>query len=89
MIQVELTLKRASASPLPAIGTMTTFDVLAGVVLVSRIFKAAASPVGSPWMDARVQVQRLANTETFRHQIGGGPVSADHVSPFPISLHRA
>jgi hypothetical protein len=41
---------RASASrPLPANGD-DDFDVLANGVVVGRIFKANAAPVGSPWM---------------------------------------
>jgi hypothetical protein len=32
------------------VGMMNDFDVLASGVVVGRIFKANAAPVGSPWM---------------------------------------
>jgi hypothetical protein len=45
-----LILKRASASRLPGEWSDDDFDVLADGAVVGRIFHAAASPVGSPWM---------------------------------------
>src|SRR5262249_1904614 len=45
-----LILKRASASRPSGEWKDDDFDVLADGVVVGRIFKAAASPVGSPWM---------------------------------------
>jgi hypothetical protein len=47
---VNLTLKRASASRPSGEGDDDDFDVLADGAVVGRIMKAAASPVGSPWM---------------------------------------
>ena len=45
-----LILKRASASRPSGEWNDDDFDVLADGVVVGRIFHAAASPVGSPWM---------------------------------------
>ena len=45
-----LTLKRASASRPPGEWSDDDFDVLADGVVVGRIFKAEASPPGTPWM---------------------------------------
>jgi hypothetical protein len=44
----QLILKRASASRFRRVND-DDFDVLADGVTVGRIFRAAASPVGSPW----------------------------------------
>jgi hypothetical protein len=45
-----LVLKRASASRPSGEWNEDDYDVLAGGDVVGRIFKANASPVGSPWM---------------------------------------
>jgi hypothetical protein len=45
-----LILKRASASRPSGEWNDDGFDVLANGAVVGRIFHAAASPVGSPWM---------------------------------------
>jgi hypothetical protein len=45
-----LTLKRASASRSSGEWGEDDYDVLAESVVVGRIFKAAASPVGTPWL---------------------------------------
>jgi hypothetical protein len=45
-----LVLKRASASRPSGEWNDDDFDVLADGAVVGRIFKANASPVGSPWM---------------------------------------
>jgi hypothetical protein len=45
-----LILKRASASRPSGEWNDDDFDVLANDAVVGRIFHAAASPVGSPWM---------------------------------------
>jgi hypothetical protein len=45
-----LVLKRASASRPSGEWNDDDFDVLADGVVVGRIFKANAAPVGSPWM---------------------------------------
>jgi hypothetical protein len=45
-----LILKRASASRPSGQWNDDDYDVLADGVAVGRIFKAAASPVGTPWM---------------------------------------
>ena len=45
-----LILKRASASRPSGEWNDDDFDVLANGVVVGRMFKANASPVGSPWM---------------------------------------
>jgi hypothetical protein len=45
-----LILKRASTSRPPGEWSDNDFDVLADGAIVGRIFKAAASPVGTPWM---------------------------------------
>jgi hypothetical protein len=43
-------LRRASASRPSGTWSDDDFDVLADGVVVGRVFHAAASPVGSPWM---------------------------------------
>jgi hypothetical protein len=45
-----LILKRASASRPSGEWNDDDYDVLASGEVVGRIFKAAASPVGTPWM---------------------------------------
>ena len=45
-----LTLKRASASRPSGEWSDNAFDVLVEGVVVGRIFEAAASPAGTPWM---------------------------------------
>jgi hypothetical protein len=45
-----LTLKRAAASRPSGEWSDDDYDVLADGVVVGRIMKAAASPVGTPWM---------------------------------------
>ena len=45
-----LILKRASASRSSGQWSDDDFDVLANGVVVGRIFKANATPVGRPWM---------------------------------------
>ena len=45
-----LLLKRAFASRPSGQWNNDDFDVLADGIVVGRIFKAKASPVGSPWM---------------------------------------
>jgi hypothetical protein len=45
-----LTLKRAAASRPSGEWSDDNYDVLADGVVVGRIMKAAASPVGTPWM---------------------------------------
>ena len=45
-----LILKRAALSRPDGEWKDDDYDVLAGGVVVGRIFNAAASPVGSPWM---------------------------------------
>jgi hypothetical protein len=45
-----LTLKRASASRPSGEWSEDNYDVLAAGIVVGRIMKAAASPVGAPWM---------------------------------------
>jgi hypothetical protein len=45
-----LILKRASASRPSGKWKDDDFDVLANGIVVGRIFKAHAAPVGSPWM---------------------------------------
>jgi hypothetical protein len=45
-----LILKRASASRSSGEWGEDDYDVLADGVVVGRIFKTAASPVGKPWM---------------------------------------
>jgi hypothetical protein len=46
----QLILKRASASRPSGEWDDNDFDVLADGVVVGRIMKAAAAPVGTPWM---------------------------------------
>jgi hypothetical protein len=45
-----LVLKRASASRLSIEWSDDDFDVLAEGIVVGRIMKAAAAPVGTPWL---------------------------------------
>ena len=47
---IQLILKRASASRPSGEWSEDDFDVLEDGAVVGRIFKAAASPVGSSWM---------------------------------------
>jgi hypothetical protein len=46
----QLVLKRASASRLSGEWSDDDYDVLADGVVVGRIMKAAAAPVGTPWL---------------------------------------
>jgi hypothetical protein len=48
--QRPLILKRASASRPSGQWSDDDYDVLEGEVVVGRIMKAAASPVGTPWL---------------------------------------
>jgi hypothetical protein len=50
IVYSSLVLKRASASRPPGEWNDDDYDVLADGVVVGRIFNAAASPVGTPWM---------------------------------------
>ena len=50
MTKQPLILKRASASRPSGEWNDDDFDVLRNGVMVGRIMKAAASPVGSPWL---------------------------------------
>ena len=45
-----LVLKRASASRLSGEWSDDDYDVLAEGIVVGRIMKAAAAPVGAPWL---------------------------------------
>jgi hypothetical protein len=45
-----LTLKRASASRTSGEWNDDDYDVLADGMVVGRIFKSAAAPVGAPWL---------------------------------------
>jgi hypothetical protein len=45
-----LVLKRASASRLSSEWSDDDYDVLAEGIVVGRIMKAAAAPVGTPWL---------------------------------------
>jgi hypothetical protein len=45
-----LTLKRASASRLSGEWNEDDFDVLCEGTVVGRIMKAAAAPIGTPWL---------------------------------------
>jgi len=45
-----LILKRASASRLSSEWSEDDYDVLANGLVVGRILKAAAAPVGTPWL---------------------------------------
>jgi hypothetical protein len=47
---MQLILKRASVSRPSGLWNDDDFDVIAEGKVVGRIFNAAASPVGSPWM---------------------------------------
>ena len=46
----ELTLKRASASRQSGEWGEDDYDVLAEGIVVGRVMKAAAAPVGTPWL---------------------------------------
>ena len=60
-----LVLKRALASRPSGEWSDDDYDVLADGVVAGRIFKAAASPVGTPWMWALV----LATAKTARRRM--------------------
>jgi len=45
-----LILKRASASRLSGEWSEDDYDVLADGIVVARILKAAAAPIGTPWL---------------------------------------
>ena len=46
----QLVLKRAAASRSSGEWSDDDYDVLAGGIVVGRIMKAAAAPVGQPWL---------------------------------------
>jgi hypothetical protein len=50
VLERPLVLKRASASRPSGEWNHNDFDVLADAVVVGRIFKADAAPLGTPWM---------------------------------------
>jgi hypothetical protein len=59
-----LALKRASASRPSGEWGQDDYDVLADGVVVGRIVKAAASPVGKPWMDGALRQPRGPHADT-------------------------
>jgi hypothetical protein len=78
----QLILRRASASRLSGEWNDDDFDVLANGAAVGRIMKAAAAPVGTPWMwtlafgqheDLHTAMSRHSRTR-WRHlqRVGGG-----------------
>jgi hypothetical protein len=84
-----LILKRAFASRPSGEWNDDDFDVLTDATVVGRIFKAAASPVGTPWMwtlafghhedrtPTRLRGDALGRDGGVREELPGG--GADHV----------
>jgi hypothetical protein len=65
-----LTLKRASASRSSGEWNEEDYDVLADTTVVGRIFRAAASPVGTPWMWTILVIQDHENyTSTHDYEV--------------------
>jgi hypothetical protein len=63
-----LALKRASASRSSGEWGENDYDVLADDVVVGRIVKAAASPVGKPWMWTLLLYPKAAHRHTAMSQ---------------------
>jgi len=71
-----LILKRASASRPSGEWNEDDFDVLADGVVVGRIFKSAAAPVGTPWfwtlayahLEDRTETAMAAFAESWRRE---------------------
>jgi hypothetical protein len=64
----QLILKRASASRPSGEWSDDDYDVLADGVVVGRIMKAAAAPVGSPWLWTLAFGQHEDRTPTHGYQ---------------------
>jgi hypothetical protein len=78
----QLVLKRAAASRLSGEWSEDDYDVLAGDVVIGRIFNAAASPVGTPWMWTLLYGYYEDRSPTHgyeptREAAGGGPGNVD------------
>jgi hypothetical protein len=79
-----LTLKRASASR-PGKWSDDDYDVLVDGAFVGRIFKAAASPVGTPWMWTILVLEHRENC-TATH--GNEATREDAMAAFAKSWRR-
>ena len=63
-----LMLKRASASRPSGEWKEDDYDVLADGIVVGRIFRAAASPEGSPWISAADDMRRAYHKDVVASQ---------------------
>jgi predicted nucleotidyltransferase len=87
-----LILKRASASRSSGEWNDDDFDVLADGVVVGRIFKANAAPVGSPWMwslafghhEDRTPTHGYAESRTAEQRDELPPLHVRHGAPPPV-----
>jgi hypothetical protein len=68
---VSLILKRASASRPSGEWDDDDFDVLEDAMVVGRIFRAAASPVGTPWMWTLAFGHHEDQTRTHGYEANG------------------
>jgi hypothetical protein len=67
----KLILKRASASRPSGEWNDDDYDVLSEGKVVGRIMKAAASPVGTPWM----WTSRMATTKAAHQRMATKPIA--------------
>jgi hypothetical protein len=64
----QLVLRRASASRLSGEWSDDDYDVLAEDIVVGRIMKAAAAPVGQPWLWTLAYGHHEDRTPTHGHE---------------------
>jgi hypothetical protein len=67
-VKPSLILKRASASRLSGEWSDDDYDVLADGMVVGRIMKAAAAPVGTPWLWTLAYGQHEDRTPIFGYE---------------------
>ena len=77
-----LVLKRASASR--SSGSDDDYDVLAGGVVVGRILKSAAAPVGMPWLWTLAYGHHEDRTPIYGYE----PTREDAMAAFAKSWRR-
>jgi len=77
-----LMLKRAAVSRPSGEWNDDDLDVLADGVVVGRIFKANAAPVGTPWMWTTAMRRRARPQEPPLRRAGGGSRSREEPSEF-------
>jgi hypothetical protein len=80
----QLILRRAAASRLSGEWNDDDFDVLAYGAVVGRIMKAAAAPVGTPWMWTLAFGHHEDRTPTHGYE----PTLKEAMAAFAKSWHR-